>query len=78
MTVWSVWKYLGFEIFPPSFPHHWLGKWIIGSTHHAIHHRQYKVHYGLYFTFWDKLLGTQDPNHEKKFGERLTGKVDGA
>jgi sterol desaturase/sphingolipid hydroxylase (fatty acid hydroxylase superfamily) len=78
MTVWSVWNHLGFEIFLSSFPHHWLRKWLIGSTHHAIHHRQYTVHYGLYFTFWDKLLGTQDPNYEKKFGERLTGKVDGA
>ncbi len=59
MTVWAVWNHLGFAIFPPSFPYNWLGKWLIGSTHHAIHHRQYTVHYGLYFTFWDKLFGTQ-------------------
>jgi len=38
---------------------------------------KYTVHYGLYFTFWDKLLGTQDPDYEQKFDERLTGKVDG-
>jgi uncharacterized membrane protein len=30
------------------------------------HHHKYTVHYGLYFTFWDKLLGTQDPNYEKE------------
>ncbi len=67
MTLWSVWNHLGFEIFSSSFPQHWLGKWLIGSTHHAIHHRQYTVHYGLYFTFWDKLCGTQDPHYENEF-----------
>ena len=67
MTIWSVWNHLGFEIFSSSFPHHWLGKWLIGSTHHAIHHRKYTVHYGLYFTFWDKFFGTQDPNYENDF-----------
>jgi sterol desaturase/sphingolipid hydroxylase (fatty acid hydroxylase superfamily) len=54
-----------------------LGRWFIGPAHHSIHHRKYTVHYGLYFTFWDKLLGTQDPDYEQKFDERLTGKVDG-
>ena len=67
MTIWSVWSHLGFEIFPASFPHHCVGKWLIGSTHHAIHHRKYTVHYGLYFTFWDKLCGTQDPDYQNDF-----------
>jgi sterol desaturase/sphingolipid hydroxylase (fatty acid hydroxylase superfamily) len=67
MTIWSVWNHLGFEIFPASFPRHWLGKWLIGSTHHAIHHCQYTVHYGLYFTFWDKLCGTQDSHYQNEF-----------
>ncbi|MGQ4649561.1 sterol desaturase family protein [Lyngbya aestuarii] len=67
MTIWAVWNHLGFEIFPSSFSRHWLGRWLIGPTHHAIHHRRYTVHYGLYFTFWDKLFGTQDPNYENDF-----------
>ncbi len=71
MTVWSVWNHLGFELFPSSFPRHWLGRWFIGSTHHSIHHRKYTVHYGLYFTFWDKLLGTHDPNYEHEFDSAL-------
>ena len=57
MTVWALATHLGFELFP-SFPHHWLGKWLIGSDHHSLHHRQHTKHYGLYFTFWDRLLGT--------------------
>ncbi|HEY9832817.1 MAG TPA: sterol desaturase family protein [Stenomitos sp.] len=71
MTVWSVLNHLGFELFPSSFPRHWLGRWLIGSTHHSIHHRKYTVHYGLYFTFWDKLLGTHDPNYESEFDSVL-------
>jgi sterol desaturase/sphingolipid hydroxylase (fatty acid hydroxylase superfamily) len=71
MTVWSVLNHLGFELFPSSFPRHWLGQWFIGSTHHSIHHRKYTVHYGLYFTFWDKMLGTDDPNYENEFDSVL-------
>ncbi|MEH2072030.1 MAG: sterol desaturase family protein [Nostoc sp.] len=63
MTVWAVFTHLGFEVFPTSYKSHWIGKWLIGSMHHSIHHRKYKVHYGLYFTFWDKLLGTEDPSY---------------
>lgn len=71
ITVWAVWNHLGFEMFPASFPNHWLGKWLIGPTHHAIHHRKYTVHYGLYFTFWDKLFGTEDPRYATEFDQTL-------
>jgi sterol desaturase/sphingolipid hydroxylase (fatty acid hydroxylase superfamily) len=67
MSIWSVWNHLGFEVFPASFSRHWLGKWLIGSTHHALHHRKYNLHFGLYFTFWDRIMGTQDPNYDQMF-----------
>lgn len=70
MTVWAVLNHLGLDWLPSSFPHHWLGRWFIGPAHHSIHHLKYTVHYGLYFTFWDKLLGTQDPNYENKLSDR--------
>ncbi|MFB2967524.1 sterol desaturase family protein [Aerosakkonema sp. BLCC-F183] len=76
MTVWAVLNHLGLDRLPSSFPHHWLGRWFIGPAHHSIHHRKYTVHYGLYFTFWDKLLGTQDLNYDKQFDERRMGKLD--
>jgi sterol desaturase/sphingolipid hydroxylase (fatty acid hydroxylase superfamily) len=62
MTLWSVFNHLGFERSSSSTIAALFGRAFIGSRHHLIHHRQYKVHYGLYFTFWDKLLGTQDPS----------------
>lgn len=63
MTMWAVLNHLGIDRLPLSFPHHWLSRWCIGPAHHSIHHLKYTVHFGLYFTFWDKLLGTQDPSY---------------
>lgn len=76
MTVWAVINHLGIDRLPLSFPHNWLGKWFIGPAHHSIHHLKYTVHYGLYFTFWDKLFGTQDFNYEKQLNQRLMEKTD--
>ncbi|AFZ00404.1 fatty acid hydroxylase [Calothrix sp. PCC 6303] len=73
MTVWAVLNHMGLDRLPSSFPHHWLGKWFIGPAHHSIHHLKYTVHYGLYFTFWDKIFSTQDPSYGNKFDE---GQVD--
>lgn len=70
MTIWAVLNHLGLDRLPLTFPHHWLGKWFIGPAHHAIHHLKYTQHYGLYFTFWDKLLGTQDPEFDRKLSDR--------
>ncbi|MBA3898994.1 MAG: sterol desaturase family protein [Bacteroidetes bacterium] len=35
-----------------------IGKWQNTSTNHNIHHQYSKSNYGLYFTFWDSLMGT--------------------
>ncbi len=63
MTIWAVLTHLGLDRLPAVFPHHLLGRWVIGPAHHSIHHLKYTVHYGLYFTFWDKLFGTQDSSY---------------
>jgi Delta7-sterol 5-desaturase len=75
MTVWAVVNHLGIDLLPVSFPHHWLGKWFIGPAHHSIHHHRYSKHYGLYFTFWDKMLGTHDPNYDHKVEASQLGHV---
>jgi hypothetical protein len=55
---------------------------IIGVNPSKFNHKVRVVnqltHDGLYFTSWDKLLGTQDLNDEKQFDQRLTGNIDGA
>jgi sterol desaturase/sphingolipid hydroxylase (fatty acid hydroxylase superfamily) len=37
-----------------------LGRWLIGPAHHGRHHRRPGCNFGLYFTLWDRLCGTED------------------
>jgi Sterol desaturase len=66
MSISSVINHLEIEIFPPWFYRHPIGRWLIGATHHSLHHKQFKYNYGLYFTFLDKLHKTESPAYEKK------------
>lgn len=64
MTVWALGNHLGLAVVPPSAMSRWWGSWCIGSAHHLVHHRRYTRHYGLYFTLWDRVFGTQDDAYE--------------
>lgn len=61
MTFSSVINHLDIEIYSANVTKHWLGRWLIGATHHAHHHKQFRYNFGLYFTFWDKLGKTESP-----------------
>ncbi len=37
------------------------------ATHHDLHHAQAGWNYGLYFTFWDRLMGTEHPDYHARF-----------
>ncbi len=67
MTVSSVINHLDIEIYPQKFNTNFIGKWLIGATHHSLHHKQFKFNYGLYFTFWDKVKKTESPVYDKLF-----------
>jgi lathosterol oxidase len=41
--------------------------WVCGTMHHDMHHRLGRTNYGLYFRFWDKLMGTEHPEFERLF-----------
>jgi sterol desaturase/sphingolipid hydroxylase (fatty acid hydroxylase superfamily) len=38
-------------------------------THHAMHHEKMRGNYGIYFNFWDRLMGTNHPHYEVRFLE---------
>ena len=61
--------HLGYEF----YPHYWLKVPLLRlkttSTHHNMHHRLFNGNYGLYFTIWDKLMGTEFPNYAETFSE---------
>lgn len=65
--VYNVYGHLGFEIYPKGFNKHWLGKWLNTSVCHNMHHQYFKGNYGLYFTIWDRLMGTLRPDYDATF-----------
>lgn len=66
MTISSVINHLDIEIYPEVFMKSKIGKQFIGATHHHYHHEEFKTNYGLYFTFWDRLMGTESAKMETK------------
>jgi len=66
MTFSSVVNHLDIEIYPVWFRKSTFGKLWIDATHHHYHHKEFNTNYGLYFTFWDKLMGTESRKMEEK------------
>jgi len=73
MIVYNVYGHLGYELYPRGFNRHWLGKWINTSINHNQHHQYFKGNYGLYFTIWDRAMGTIRKDYDDRFDE-ITGK----
>lgn len=45
-------------------------------THHDLHHQRNHGNYGLYFTWWDRLMGTEFDDYKERFREAAGGKPD--
>jgi sterol desaturase/sphingolipid hydroxylase (fatty acid hydroxylase superfamily) len=69
MIVYNVYGHLGFELYPRGFARHGIGKWINTSVSHNQHHQYFKGNYGLYFTFWDRMMGTLRHDYSETFDE---------
>ncbi len=59
MTLSSVINHLDIEIYPVGFRNSKFGKLWIDATHHHFHHKEFNTNFGLYFTFWDKMMRTE-------------------
>ena len=67
MIAYNVYGHCGYELYPRGFSRHWLGRWINTSVSHNQHHQYFKGNYGLYFTFWDRMMGTIRDDYDRKF-----------
>ena len=65
----DVYGHLGFALYPKKFNSHWFGRWMNTSISHNLHHQYFKGNYGLYFTIWDRPMGTLRKDYDKKFNE---------
>ena len=59
----EVYVHLGFEILPRGFARNPIGKWIGTSVFHNMHHEDGAYNFGVYFTWWDRMLGTIHPQY---------------
>jgi sterol desaturase/sphingolipid hydroxylase (fatty acid hydroxylase superfamily) len=67
--IYNVYGHTGYELYPKGFSKNWFGKWINTSVNHNLHHQYFKGNYGLYFLFWDRMLGTIRKDYDERFEE---------
>lgn len=54
----NIYGHLGYELLPAFIRESRFGKYLNTSTVHNKHHKNVRGNYGLYFTIWDRLMGT--------------------
>lgn len=66
-TTFNVYGHSGFELAPRWWVSNRFFKYINTSVHHNYHHKEFNYNFGLYFNYWDRWLGTLDPQYNEKF-----------
>jgi len=61
----------GYELFPATRDGRPLLPWLTTVTHHDLHHAQAGWNYGLYFTWWDRMMGTENPRYLERFAQAV-------
>lgn len=61
----------GYELFPRGWAQHPVLGIFATVTHHDLHHEKSRGNYAFYFTFWDRVMGTEHPEYIERF-ERAT------
>ena len=51
--------------------HHKLLFRMAHATHHDLHHTEGRYNFGLYFTWWDRMMGTEHPTYHARFEEAV-------
>ncbi len=44
-------------------------------THHDLHHQRFSGNYGLYFTWWDRWMGTEFKDYKQQFHQAIDDPV---
>lgn len=72
MIVRNTMGHAGLELHARGWASHPLLKWISTTTHHDLHHAgSFNHNYGFYFTWWDKMMGTEHPDYVATY-DRVT------
>jgi Delta7-sterol 5-desaturase len=73
MVLRNVLGHLAIELYPSGFTKSRFWGAHTTTTHHAMHHQYFSSNYGLYFTFWDRLMGTMHPDYDQRFERVVSG-----
>lgn len=73
IVIWQIFSmlnnvlgHLGYELYPKKWTKIPFLKYKTTSTHHNMHHQHFHGNYALYFTFWDKWMGTEFEDYEQQ------------
>lgn len=69
MLWFNVYGHLGYELFPAAVYRHPLGRYLNSGIYHNLHHERFHGNYGLYFTVWDRLMGTLRADNEQQIAQ---------
>ena len=73
----NAWGHCGFELHPAGMVDHPVFGRLTTTLHHDLHHSGDFAHnYGLWFTWWDRWMGTEHPDYRSTFRE-ITERTSG-
>jgi lathosterol oxidase len=55
------------------------GRWcwppspLVSVTHHDQHHQFFRCNYATHFTWWDRIMGTLHPDHDRELKQNIAG-----
>ncbi len=64
----------GYELMPAKADGTPLIDWLTTTTHHDLHHADARSNFGLYFTWWDRWMGTENPAYHAAFARAAARK----
>lgn len=67
MIVRNVIGHCGVELHPAGWVDSKWTDWLTTTTHHDLHHSEGRHNFGLYFTWWDRWMGTEHPEYKARF-----------
>jgi sterol desaturase/sphingolipid hydroxylase (fatty acid hydroxylase superfamily) len=63
----NVMAHAGVELFPAGWVDSKWTDWVSTTTHHDLHHQAGGYNFGFYFTWWDRMMGTENPKYKEQF-----------
>ncbi len=61
----------GYELMPKGWTRNPLLDFFTTITHHDMHHEKMTGNYSLYFTWWDRLMGTEHATYLERFDKAV-------